>query len=243
MSTTNTIDDNGLLYVYQMILAQMPTKISDLTNDSDFVEDGNYVHTDNNFDNTSVSKLAALGTAANKNVPTSGNAGSSEVVLGNDTRLSDARTPTAHTHTKSQITDFPTLGSAAYKNSTNAVTSGSTDLVESGAVSDAINNAITRVYKPSGSKTCAELTSSLLIAANLGNCYNMSDSGTTTADFIEGAGKPIYAGNDVAIVDAGSGVYRFNLTGGVVDLSGYMKTTDLHFMTNAEIEELLNPTT
>lgn len=30
---------------------------------------------------------------------------------GNDSRLSDARTPTAHTHTKSQITDFPTIPS------------------------------------------------------------------------------------------------------------------------------------
>ena len=27
---------------------------------------------------------------------------------GNDSRLSDARTPVAHTHTKSQITDMPT---------------------------------------------------------------------------------------------------------------------------------------
>lgn len=39
-----------------------------------------------------------LGTAAFKNVPSSGNAGTSEVVLGSDTRLSDARTPTSHSH-------------------------------------------------------------------------------------------------------------------------------------------------
>jgi hypothetical protein len=51
-----------------------------------------------------------LGTAAQKNVPLSGNAGNSEIVLGDDTRLSDSRTPTAHSHTKSDITDFPTLG-------------------------------------------------------------------------------------------------------------------------------------
>lgn len=30
-------------------------------------------------------------------------------VLDSDSRLTDARTPTAHTHTKSQITDFPTI--------------------------------------------------------------------------------------------------------------------------------------
>ena len=31
------------------------------------------------------------------------------ICQGNDSRLSDARTPTSHTHTKSQITDFPTI--------------------------------------------------------------------------------------------------------------------------------------
>ena len=75
-----------------------------------------------------------LGTAAAKDVPASGNASSTEVVLGNDTRLTDARTPVSHTHTKSEITDFPSLGTAAAKDATNAVTENSTDLVESGAV-------------------------------------------------------------------------------------------------------------
>lgn len=42
--------------------------------------------------------VASLGTAAFKNVPSSGNASTSEVVMGNDTRLTDARTPTSHTH-------------------------------------------------------------------------------------------------------------------------------------------------
>lgn len=37
-----------------------------------------------------------LGTAAAKNVPTSGNASTSQVVMGNDTRLTDSRTPTSH---------------------------------------------------------------------------------------------------------------------------------------------------
>jgi len=41
--------------------------------------------------NDSKATSASLGSAAWKNVPASGNAGSSEVVMGNDTRLSDAR--------------------------------------------------------------------------------------------------------------------------------------------------------
>lgn len=43
-----------------------------------------------------VSAITDAGTAATRNAPASGNASSSEVVLGSDTRLTDARTPTSH---------------------------------------------------------------------------------------------------------------------------------------------------
>jgi hypothetical protein len=45
-----------------------------------------------------------IGTAAAKSVPTSGNATSTQVVLGSDTRLTDSRTPAAHTHPLSALT-------------------------------------------------------------------------------------------------------------------------------------------
>lgn len=45
-----------------------------------------------------------LGTAATLNAPASGNAASGEVVKGNDTRLTDARTPTSHAHAAADIT-------------------------------------------------------------------------------------------------------------------------------------------
>jgi hypothetical protein len=38
----------------------IPTKISDLINDSDFVEDSSYVHTDNNYTTTEKNKLSGL---------------------------------------------------------------------------------------------------------------------------------------------------------------------------------------
>jgi len=83
-----------------------------------------------------------LGTAASKDIPATGNASATQVVYGSDTRLTDSRTPSStlahksthatggsdslsaadigaaaasHTHTKSQITDFPTLGTASAK--------------------------------------------------------------------------------------------------------------------------------
>lgn len=76
------------------------------------------------------------------------------------------------------------------------------------------------IYKPAGDKTSAELISSLLVVGNLGNVYNITTAGTTTADFVGGAGNPISIGDNVAIVDVGSGTYKFDLLGGFVDLSG-----------------------
>ena len=87
----------------------------------------------------------------------------------------------------------------------------------------------TSIYKAAGNKACAELTSSLLVAGNLGNVYNITDNGTTTADFVEGAGKPIHLGDNVAVVDIGTGgshVYKFDLLSGLVDLSNYIQKSE-----------------
>ena len=80
-------------------------------------QSGDYSYSD-------ISGTPTLGTAAAKDVPTSGNASTTQVVMGDDTRLSDSRTPTSHTHTKSQITDFPTIPGGVKKGTTRA---GATD--------------------------------------------------------------------------------------------------------------------
>lgn len=116
----------------------------------------------------------------------------------------------------------PTLGTAAAKDSTNAVTAGSTDLVESGAVKTAIDAAVASAYHHAGTKTVAELVAALLIADNDGNVYNITDSGETTADFIEGAGHPIKAGDNVGVAKVGS-AYKFDLLSGFVDTSGFVQ--------------------
>lgn len=45
-----------------------------------------------------VTDVLGIGSAASRHVPSTGNAASDQVVLGNDARLTNARTPTAHTH-------------------------------------------------------------------------------------------------------------------------------------------------
>lgn len=47
-----------------------------------------------------------LGTASLKDVPATGNASATQVVLGNDTRLTDSRQPLAHTHVTADVTNF-----------------------------------------------------------------------------------------------------------------------------------------
>lgn len=118
--------------------------------------------------------------------------------------------------------DTSDLGTAAAKDSTNSVTSGSTDLVESGAVREAIDTAVAAAYHHAGTKTVAQLTHDLLIAANEGNVYNITDSGTTTSDFIEGIGKQIDAGDNVGICKVGN-VYMFDLLSGLEDTSIFVQ--------------------
>ena len=115
------------------------------------------------------------------------------------------------------------FGTAAIKNSTDRVSPNNRDLVESQSVYSAINSALSSIYTPRGDITCAELTSSLLISDNIGNVYETSDSGTTTALFLQGAGHPIAVGDNVGIINAGEGRILFNLMANAFDLTDYQK--------------------
>ena len=70
-----------------------------------------------------------------------------------------------------------------------------------------IGNKISSVYKAKGSLPFASLTSALLVKANEGNVYNITDAFTSTADFVEGAGKKYTAGTNVVIVETTTAVY------------------------------------
>lgn len=115
------------------------------------------------------------------------------------------------------------LGTASGKDYTDTVRPNSHDLVESGSVYSAINNALSTIYMPRGDLSCADLTSALLIEANIGNVYTMSDSGLTSALFINGAGITINANDNVGIIKAGQNTILFNYMGNAFDLHDYQK--------------------
>ena len=58
------------------------------------------------------SHASTLGTSAGLDVPAVGNATSGQVVKGSDTRLTDSRAPTAHSHAASDISDSTAAGRA-----------------------------------------------------------------------------------------------------------------------------------
>ena len=86
----------------------------------------------------------------------------------------------------------------------------------------ALKTDINKVYKASGTVASASALPTLS-ASVLGNVYNVTTAFNTTSDFVEGAGKNINVGNDIAVVNIGtdsSPVYKFNVLGDFVDISG-----------------------
>lgn len=121
---------------------------------------------------------------------------------------------------------------------------GITDAMTAEQITNAISGAVSSVYKPGGSAAFDSLPE--LSAANLGKVVNVTDDFTTTADFVEGAGKKHSAGTNVAIVEAGttreSPEYKYDVLAGFVDLSGYSTTERLNAAISAAISELIKKT-
>jgi hypothetical protein len=83
-----------------------------------------------------------IGTAASKGVPVTGNATSTQVVLGSDTRLTDSRTPTAHTHPLSALTQSSaTIGQVPSWNGTAWVASDQANYDQSLNTADSVTFA------------------------------------------------------------------------------------------------------
>lgn len=66
------VNDDALLFFGSQFKAKLeeeiPTKTSEITNDSNFVSDANYVHTDNNYTTTEKNKLSGIASGAQVNV-------------------------------------------------------------------------------------------------------------------------------------------------------------------------------
>ena len=125
-----------------------------------------------------------------------------------------------------QLVDRDSLGTASQKNFTPYVSPDNTDVPISSSVYSAITSAVYGAYHPSGSKTIAELTSDLLVFANIGNVYKITEDGVTTNLFIGGAGQTIHTGDNAVVVYGGTpNTFLFDLQSGSIDLTPYQTKT------------------
>ena len=136
------------------------------------------------------------------------------------------------------------LGAAAGKGLAAAgVADGETGLVTGDEVYDFVAGQIASVYKPAGTIAASGLVSSLLVAANEGKVYNLSDELTITsankASFVENAEGTYPAGTNVVIVEV-SGAYKFDVLPGFIDLTPYQEISDLGGLTEAEVNEIID---
>lgn len=199
-STVDTFSANSA--TAKTVNISVPTATSDLTNDSDFVE------------SSDLATVATTGAYSDlSGTPTI----DSTITSGGTNAVQGGAIYTALA-SKADSADIPTAVSeltndSGYQNATQ--------------VEDAIDAKISSTYKAAGSILFANLPQP---GSNYeGYVYNIEDDFTTTADFVEGAGKDYPAGTNVAIVNVGtvqSPSYKYDVLGEFIDMSGYVQNTD-----------------
>lgn len=98
-----------------------------------------------------------------------------------------------------------------------------TDFQSGSQVDSKIAAAISSTYKPAGSLAASGISNSLLVAANEGKVYNITEQFTTTADFVEGASKKYEAGTNIVVINAGTEQvpsWKFDILAGFIDVAG-----------------------
>ena len=225
--TTNDkkLDGAGLSVLWGLIkdlfnTIIVPTKTSDLTNDSDFVSDANYVHTDNNYTTNEKNKLGAVESGAQVNVI--------ETIKVNNVAL----TPSSKGVNIPVPTDNASLANGAgYQTATD--------------VNNAIDAKMKATMIPKGSLLFANLPTPS--SSNLGCMWDMSDDFTIDNRFLHYDAqdpKSFPAGTNVFVVEAtpesGStpATYKFDTYSGYLDLSGYATKDDVEVLSQAEIESI-----
>ena len=154
---------------------------------------------------------------------------------GNDSRLSDARTPTSHTHTKSEITDFPTLATVA--------TSGSYNDLSNKPTIPTVNNATLTIQKNGTTvktftaNASSNVTANITVPTKVSELDNDSnyltsvpnlDASKITSGTIDIARLP--AGALERLVTVTNRTARFALTTSSVQLGDVVKQTDTGMM-------------
>lgn len=187
----------------------VPTALSDLTNDGNFVTDADYVHTDNNLTDTLLTKLNGIAEGATK--------------ITVDTALSDSSTnPVQNKVIDTALGLKAPLASPTFtgvpKAPTAAAGTDTTQIATTAFVKTAVANAIAGV-----TSITYQVVASLPASGENGVIYLVSHSHGTGDAYDE-------------YIWVGSSFEKIGNTD--IDLSGYMLKTDMIAITTSEIDAL-----
>lgn len=198
-----------------------------------------YARTNGNYPNMTVGNASNADTATTATKATQDGGGNNiENTYATKDELSDGlagKQPTGNYALQNGTYPDMTVG-----NATNATNASSADTADTAQTANQVQYALTfgnKTYngsaareitaadlglasalKPQGSITYANLPAPS--ASNLGYVWNITDSFTTDARFLEGAGNTYPAGTNVAVVQNGNSYY-FDVYGSFIDLSDY----------------------
>ena len=175
-----------------------------------------------------------------------------ELASGNNTAESlGLATPADITEATDDMATQTWVNGQGYQNASqvqSAVTTGTADMATktwvggqgyatTTNVNALISAAVSGAYKAKGSSVFASLPS--VNDATVGDVYNVTDAFLTTADFVEGVGKSYGAGTNIVCVDSdGAGTKKWDVLAGFVNLTEYVKGTELVAITSGEINEI-----
>ena len=105
------------------------------------------------------------------------------------------------------------------------------------SVNNLISQAVSTVYTPKGSLADISTLTTLAASGKVGDVYNISSEFTTTNVFIEGIGKKYPAGTNIVLVEVEE-TKKWDVLAGSVDLSAYVKSSELIAITSEEINQI-----
>lgn len=229
MATKKYVGENALLYFWGKIKTLVATKVDKVegkglsTNDYTTEEKTKLSGIDAGAEVNVIENVVINGTSAtitNKTASINISAGSIDTISVNGTNVPADQSKNVDIAVPTKVSDI--TNDSGYQNATE--------------VQALIDASVIKVYKAKGSVAFASLPS--LVAANEGNVYNVTDSFTTTSDFVEGVGNTYPAGTNVVIINTTGTTYKYDVLGGFVDLTGYVQFTDLVELTNGEIDTI-----
>lgn len=192
------------------------------------------VLSDNNLTDELVTKIQNAGdstfSGAYADLTGKPSIGGKEIASGNQTAASLGLATPADVTTAAQVDTIVT--GKGYQTAANVD-------AKVNAAKTELQNSLGSAFRAKGSTAFASLPAPA--SATKGDVWNITDQFTTDDQFVDGSGKTLPAGTNVVAVAVTTGdttVMKWDALTGMIDLSGYMRKTDLTPASDAEIDAL-----